>query len=161
MSFFFIIVYCRPHYTPLLYSKTGVYRGIHNFLSFFFFALKHRVWVLVRTVLTCTHSQCFEQNRRKSITIFHLKNIIFTAVKNHNVLHRHVFVIFHSFSVNFLNVYAYFQPDRVKNRRRLNDRLHKNHFTCSLIFQRRCQQLCGAPVQATLWFEPPSLNIVA
>ena len=34
-----------PHYTPLLYSKTGVYRGIHYFLIF---ALKHRLWVLVR-----------------------------------------------------------------------------------------------------------------
>ena len=35
-----------PPYTPLLYSKIGVYRGIHNFLIF---ALKHRLWVLVRT----------------------------------------------------------------------------------------------------------------
>ena len=32
--------------TPLLYSKIVVYRGIHNFLIF---ALKHRLWVLVRT----------------------------------------------------------------------------------------------------------------
>ena len=43
---------------PLLYSKTGVYRGIHYLLIF---ALKHRVWVLVRAVLTCTHNLCFEQ----------------------------------------------------------------------------------------------------
>ena len=35
-----------PPYTPLLYRKTGVYRGIHYFLIF---ALKHRLWVLVRT----------------------------------------------------------------------------------------------------------------
>ena len=35
-----------PPYTPLLYSKTGVYRGIFLFLIF---ALKHRLWVLVRT----------------------------------------------------------------------------------------------------------------
>ena len=35
-----------PPYTPLLYSKTGVYRGIHFFLIF---ALKHRLWVLIRT----------------------------------------------------------------------------------------------------------------
>ena len=33
-------------YTPLLYSKTRVYRGIHYFLIF---ALKHRLWILVRT----------------------------------------------------------------------------------------------------------------
>ena len=51
----------HPPYTPLLYSKTGDYRGIHYFLIF---ALKHRLWVLVRTaeaVLTCTHNLCFEQ----------------------------------------------------------------------------------------------------
>ena len=36
-----------PPYTPLLYSKTGVYRGKHYFLIF---ALKHKLWVLVRTV---------------------------------------------------------------------------------------------------------------
>ena len=41
---------------PLSYSKTGVYRSIHNFLIF---ALKHRLWVLV--VLTCTHNLCFER----------------------------------------------------------------------------------------------------
>ena len=34
-----------PPYTPLLYSKTGVYRGLHYFLIF---ALKHILWVLVR-----------------------------------------------------------------------------------------------------------------
>ena len=38
-----------------LYSKIGVYRGMHFFLIF---ALKHRLWVLVRT---CTHDQCLEQ----------------------------------------------------------------------------------------------------
>ena len=35
-----------PPYTPLLYNKTGVYRDIHYFLIF---ALKHILWVLVRT----------------------------------------------------------------------------------------------------------------
>ena len=34
-----------PPYTPLLYSKTGVYRGIHY----------------NEAVLTCTHDSCFEQ----------------------------------------------------------------------------------------------------
>ena len=33
-------------YTPLLYGKTWGYRGIPNFLVF---ALKHILWVLVRT----------------------------------------------------------------------------------------------------------------
>ena len=35
-----------PPYTPLLYSKTGICRGIPIFLIF---APKHRLWVLVRT----------------------------------------------------------------------------------------------------------------
>ena len=52
-----------PPYTPLLYSKTGVWRGRHYFLSF---ALKHILWVLVRieAVLTCTNNICFEQNMK-------------------------------------------------------------------------------------------------
>ena len=37
-------VWFIPPYTPLLYSKTGVYRGIYFFLIF---ALKHRLWVLI------------------------------------------------------------------------------------------------------------------
>ena len=36
----------HPPYTPLLYSKTGGYRGI---LCFLIFSPKHRLWVLVRT----------------------------------------------------------------------------------------------------------------
>ena len=36
-----------PSYTPLLYSKTGVCRGMHIFLIF---VPKHRLWVLIRTV---------------------------------------------------------------------------------------------------------------
>ena len=39
-------VKCVPPQTPLLYSKTGVCRGIPIFLIF---APKHRLWVLVRT----------------------------------------------------------------------------------------------------------------
>ena len=46
-----------PPYTILLYSKTGVYRDIHNFLIY---ALKHIL------VLTCTHNICFEQNYENS-----------------------------------------------------------------------------------------------
>ena len=38
-----------PPYTPLLYSKTGVYRGIHYFLIF---ALKHILWVPTIYVLS-------------------------------------------------------------------------------------------------------------
>ena len=49
LLFLYIRITCPcniPPYNPLLYSKTGVYRGIHFFLIF---ALKHRLGVLVRT----------------------------------------------------------------------------------------------------------------
>ena len=49
-----------PPYTPLLYSKTGVYRGIYYFLIF---ALKHS---FSEAVLTCTHNLCFEQKNENS-----------------------------------------------------------------------------------------------
>ena len=56
-----IMITCPCNVHPLLYSKTGVYRGIHYFLIF---ALKHRLWVLAKTasVLTCTNNLCFEKN---------------------------------------------------------------------------------------------------
>ena len=69
MSVFFI-----SPYIPLLYSKNGVYRGLHYFLIF---ALKHILWVLV---LTCSHNICFEQKYEK-VNKFQLKIDIFTAVK--------------------------------------------------------------------------------
>ena len=65
-----------PPYTPLLYSKTGVYRGIH----FFLFLLQN---------IDCGYS--LEQRvpsinvlskNKKNIKKFHLKIIIFTAFKN-------------------------------------------------------------------------------
>ena len=86
-----------PFYTPLLYSKNRVYRGIHAFLIF---ALKHILWVLVRggsneAVLTCTHNIYFGQ-KYESSQKFQLKMVIFTAVKNRCILHGRVFVR-HSF----------------------------------------------------------------
>ena len=43
-------------------------------------------------VLTCTYNLCFEQNKN-NITIFRLKIIIFTALKNHSILYRRVIVM--------------------------------------------------------------------
>ena len=46
--------------TPILYSKTGVCRGIP--VLFFLFLLQNiDLWGLVEAVLTCTHNLCFEQ----------------------------------------------------------------------------------------------------
>ena len=72
----------HPFNTPHFYI---VKRGLTGVYIFLVFALKHRVWVLVRTVTLYVLSK-----NKKNITIFHLKITIFTAVKNHNVLHKHV-----------------------------------------------------------------------
>ena len=40
--------------------------------------------------LTCIHNQCFEKKNKKSITIFHLKILIFSGVKYRSILHGHV-----------------------------------------------------------------------
>ena len=40
-------VKCVPPQTPLLYSKTGVFRGIPYFLIF---APKHRLWAKIRKI---------------------------------------------------------------------------------------------------------------
>ena len=53
-----------PHFYIAL--KTGVYKGTHYFLIF---ALKHILWVLVRTgeaVRMCTNNICFEQKYENS-----------------------------------------------------------------------------------------------
>ena len=75
-------------YTPLLYSKTGVYKGIHFFL---YFSLKHRLWVFVRTAslwrfLHVPTINVLSKNK-KNITIFHLKKIFFTAMKKCSILY--------------------------------------------------------------------------
>ena len=73
-------VKCIPHYTPLLYSKVGIYRGIPSFLIF---ASKHRLWVHVKTALSrqtliCTHSICLEQFFFKSIKFFPMKLLFYS-----------------------------------------------------------------------------------
>ena len=73
------LVSFKTHHTPLLYSKTGVYRGIH------FFSLKHRLWLLVTIYVL--------SKNKKKITIFHLKITIFAAMKNRCLLPRHVCVM--------------------------------------------------------------------
>ena len=47
-----------PPCIPVLYSKTGIYRGTYFFLNF---VLKHRLWVLVRTALLRRPRSIFEQ----------------------------------------------------------------------------------------------------
>ena len=88
-----------PHFY-IIVKLTRVFRGIYFFLIF---ALKHRSLVLVRTasVLTCTTIYVLSKNK-KNIAIFHLKIIIFTAVKYYSILYGRVFVmiimIIHLFS---------------------------------------------------------------
>ena len=75
-----------PHFYIVKRGFTGVY------IFFIIFALKHKLWVLVRNrlneaVLTCTNNLCFEQNR-ENITNFHLKIVNFYSFKNCCILHR-------------------------------------------------------------------------
>ena len=87
-------VQCISPYIPLLYSKTGVCRGIHIFLIF---ALKHRLWVLVRT----TSARRFYRvptiyvlsKNKKNIKIFLLKIFNFYSSKNLCLLHGQVFLM--------------------------------------------------------------------
>ena len=62
----------KPSYTPLLYSEIGVYRGIHNFL---FFALKHRLWVLVRTASEATKKGDSPAEIQDDLAIASIENI--------------------------------------------------------------------------------------
>ena len=71
-------VQCTSPYTPLLYSKTGVYRGIHFFLN--------------EAVLMCTHNQCFRAKKEKYYN-FQQQINIFTALKYCCILHGHVCVM--------------------------------------------------------------------
>ena len=75
-----------PPQTPLLYSKTGVCRGIPIFLIF---APKHRLWVLVRTA---SPIYVLSKNK-KNIEIFQMKFSIFIGEKNLYILHGQVFVM--------------------------------------------------------------------
>ena len=49
--------------------------------------LKHRLWVHDPTIYVLCKIE-------KTIAIFHLKNLIFIALKNRRILHRHVCVMF-------------------------------------------------------------------
>ena len=102
------VLVMKTPYTPLLYSKTGVFRGIHFFLIF---APKHRSWVLVRTASLRRFSRVptiyVLSKSKKNITIFHLKIIIFTLVKYCCILHGRVCAMI---LLRFLLVMWYTQP---------------------------------------------------
>ena len=71
-----------PHFYIVELGFTGVY------IIFLILALKQRLLVRV----TSTHNLCFEQKKKK-ITIFHLKIILFTAVKYCRIKHRRVCIM--------------------------------------------------------------------
>ena len=80
--------------TPHFYILKPGFTGVHIF--FLIFALKHRLWLLVRTALvrrvTSTRNICLEQ-KRENYHFFNLKFVIFTVVKNRCILHGYVFVM--------------------------------------------------------------------
>ena len=78
----------KPHFCIVKLGFTGVY------IVFLISALKHRLWVLVRTaaVLTSTHDLCFEQKCEKYMS-FLSEKFQFLEVKFSIYLNRRVFVM--------------------------------------------------------------------
>ena len=81
-------VKCITPYTPILYSKTGVYKGIPIFLIF---VPNHRLWPRRggsngEAVLTCTYNQGFEQTY-KNYHFFPNEIVSFNAEKILCILH--------------------------------------------------------------------------
>ena len=54
-------------YTPLLYSKNGLYSV---YIIFLISAQNDRLWVLVSTASLCTHNLCLEQKYEKYQNFF-------------------------------------------------------------------------------------------
>ena len=81
-------------YTPTFILENWSLPGYSLFS--FFFALEHRLWVLVRTaslrLLTYPQSMFWAKIRKKS-HFFHLKITILTAAKYCSILHGHVCVM--------------------------------------------------------------------
>ena len=83
---------CNEH--PLLPHFSIVKMGFTWVYFFLISAPKHRLWVHIEAVLTCTHNQCFEQNvKGMPFLIFIIKFSIFTAQNISGILHGQVFVI--------------------------------------------------------------------
>ena len=78
--------------TPLIYSRTGVYRGIY---SFSYFCSKHRLWVLVRTASSRRFSRVptiyVLSRNMKNIRIFYLKIFIFFSGKIFSIFEKACF----------------------------------------------------------------------
>ena len=85
-SFLFLWMLGMDYVILLWHSLNLPYNYFTGVFSSFFFALKHRLRVLVRTASI----HILAKKRYKN---FHLKIIIFTAVKNCCMLHERVFVM--------------------------------------------------------------------
>ena len=75
----------KPHFYIVKLGFTGVF-------IFLIFALKHRLWVLVRTASLRPTIYVLSKNK-KICHIFTSKNIIFSTFRNCFILHGHVFVM--------------------------------------------------------------------
>ena len=80
-------------WTPLLYSKTGVYRGIHYFS---YYCIKHRLWVLVRTASPRRFYRVptiyVLSRNMKNIRVFYLKIFSFFGGEIFHI-YRRVFIM--------------------------------------------------------------------
>ena len=94
---------CIPPYTPLLYRKNGVCRGILIFLNF---APKHRLWVLA----SCGYLLELPRRGSSNSNVFSQSNVLINKknIKKKNsienfhfyrsrkicILHGHIFIMF-------------------------------------------------------------------
>ena len=94
---FDVLCFTWPRY------QVSVYRTIGPLVLIV--ALKHRLWVLIRTASLSRFQRVptiYDLNKnKKSITIFHLKIMIFTAVKYCSLLPRRVFVMSRIYYLSF------------------------------------------------------------
>ena len=94
-------MYTPLHPTFIIIVKLGI-TGVYVFLKIIF-ALKHRLWILIRTVSMRQFERVPTINvlerKKKNIIIFHLKINIFTAVRYRCILHGRVFVMLDDCSI--------------------------------------------------------------
>ena len=76
----------KPHFYTVKLGFTGVY------INFLISAQKHRLWVLVESVLTSTHNLCFEKIY-ENYHNFSSESFHFLVVKFSIYLNRRVFVM--------------------------------------------------------------------
>ena len=94
---YIILTPLKPHVYPVKLGFTGVY------INFHISARKNRLWVLVRTALSCTHNLCFEYKYEKHQIFFLSENFPFLVAKCSIYLNKRVFIMLKH--INVIHIY--------------------------------------------------------